>query len=631
MSGYTSTSYTPSSPSGGKNEDFVEYTGNNTVPTGTPPDGVDTRVLSNGRRYDWDGSSWIFIESTSPWDNMDGTPADQSSSEIRYDNGDVHIGDAINLQFESANQLDGNDGKIGTRTFDKGLNIVGSATESGDNKRYLTIWADTEIKGDIQIDETNNFLSATGESISLGKTKDTHRRHETAYGVGAGEGRTADYGAFIGSNAGRNSGGGNLTAMGYGAGENVVNGGETLALGVYALRGASGDSRYSVALGREAAENARRIYQSSVIGRSAAEGADIRDSVISGAYANRTGTVYRGVSIGLLSHDQGTGNYSNFIGAFSGQNRTGGQFNNGLGYEALKGANNSQYNSAIGAYALRNLAGGSHHNAIGYQAGESATGSHNQYMGYRAGLNNKGSQNLIAGAYHAGTANEGNNNILLGLYAGGENKRHNNLFAGSSSGRRNTQDHCVGIGVNSLYENIGYMGIGIGYQAGRQQSGSYNTFFNREAGYAHQGNHTIGIGQNASRNNNTNQSTFFNVNAGNGATGNNKIGIGQEADYQGTGSQVIGLGYRAGRNNTGSFTTFLGHQAGYRNTGTHVVGIGQNAGLSNTQNNRFIIDNDVMPAFNNHASAQSAIAGSPAGMTYLYYNTATNSISAVRT
>lgn len=44
-----------------KNEDYVEYTGNTTVPTAAPPLGVDTRVLSNGDRYDWDGAAWQLV------------------------------------------------------------------------------------------------------------------------------------------------------------------------------------------------------------------------------------------------------------------------------------------------------------------------------------------------------------------------------------------------------------------------------------------------------------------------------------------------------------------------------------------------------------------------------------------
>ena len=48
-------------PSGDLNNDRVLYTGNTTIPTLAPPKGVDTAVLSNGTRYDWDGTVWVLV------------------------------------------------------------------------------------------------------------------------------------------------------------------------------------------------------------------------------------------------------------------------------------------------------------------------------------------------------------------------------------------------------------------------------------------------------------------------------------------------------------------------------------------------------------------------------------------
>lgn len=47
----------PASP----NEDYVRYSTNNTPPSGTPPDGVDTHVSDDGTRYDWDGTQWVPV------------------------------------------------------------------------------------------------------------------------------------------------------------------------------------------------------------------------------------------------------------------------------------------------------------------------------------------------------------------------------------------------------------------------------------------------------------------------------------------------------------------------------------------------------------------------------------------
>jgi hypothetical protein len=44
---------------GDLNNDRVLYTGNTAIPTLAPPKGVDTAVLSNGTRYDWDGTVWV--------------------------------------------------------------------------------------------------------------------------------------------------------------------------------------------------------------------------------------------------------------------------------------------------------------------------------------------------------------------------------------------------------------------------------------------------------------------------------------------------------------------------------------------------------------------------------------------
>lgn len=41
------------------NIDNVLYTGNNTIPTLPPDDGIDTVVLLNGDKYNWNGTAWV--------------------------------------------------------------------------------------------------------------------------------------------------------------------------------------------------------------------------------------------------------------------------------------------------------------------------------------------------------------------------------------------------------------------------------------------------------------------------------------------------------------------------------------------------------------------------------------------
>lgn len=48
------------------NEDLVFYSGNNTIPTAAPEDGIDTTVLLNGDRYEWDGTAWQQVLGSTP-------------------------------------------------------------------------------------------------------------------------------------------------------------------------------------------------------------------------------------------------------------------------------------------------------------------------------------------------------------------------------------------------------------------------------------------------------------------------------------------------------------------------------------------------------------------------------------
>lgn len=45
----------------GTNNDRVWYTGSLVAPTVAPAAGIDTAVLSNGLRYDWNGTAWILV------------------------------------------------------------------------------------------------------------------------------------------------------------------------------------------------------------------------------------------------------------------------------------------------------------------------------------------------------------------------------------------------------------------------------------------------------------------------------------------------------------------------------------------------------------------------------------------
>lgn len=111
--------------------------------------------------------------------------------------------------------------------------------------------------------------------------------------------------------------------------------------------------------------------------------------------------------------------------------------------------------------------------------------------------------------------------------------------------------------------------------------------------------------------------------AANGNTQAQVIAIGPNSLSTNIGIAAIGFGSNAGRLNTGNFCVFIGRNAGY-NTVTAV---------GNTLASQFVIANASMPEYADITAAEASITvalGAVAGNTYLFYNTATKSIGAVR-
>ena len=74
--------------------------------------------------------------------------------------GQTHVAPGVPLHFNSIS-ANGDDGKIGTRLYDQGLNIIGAATESGSATRYITLWGETKIN--------NGGFSSSGDISANGK------------------------------------------------------------------------------------------------------------------------------------------------------------------------------------------------------------------------------------------------------------------------------------------------------------------------------------------------------------------------------------------------------------------------------------------------------------------------------
>jgi len=127
----------------------------------------------------------------------------------------------------------------------------------------------------------------------------------------------------------------------------------------------------------------------------------------------------------------------------------------------------------------------------------------------------------------------------------------------------------------------------VGYQAGKVNTGNYNTFFGYQAGLSNVSgteNHFSGY-QSGLSNTSGKQNYFSGMNSGRyNTTGNWNHFEGFEAGKSNTsGGHNYFSGYEAGFNNsTAHFNQFIGYQAGFSNsTGTENHFIGYNAGRSN--------------------------------------------------
>lgn len=150
---------------------------------------------------------------------------------------------------------------------------------------------------------------------------------------------------------------------------------------------------------------------------------------------------------------------------------------------------------------------------------------------------------------------------------------------------------------------------------------------------AYTGTGNVGLGNNALNGNTANDSVGIGYAALQGNTGLRAVSLGYLAGSGNKGGDTVSLGTSAARDNEGFFVVGVGYDAAKENIGDYVVALGSGAAFNNTQSNRFVISNNSLPSFADHAAAAAAIttgSGASAGNTYLYHNQATDSIGAVR-
>ena len=365
------------------------------------------------------------------------------------------------------------------------------------------------------------------------------------------------------------------SSIGFGVGtlSNVSTAGNNIAIGVPALRGASGTftGDYNIGLGYLTGDNLSSGSDNTFLGRYSGyntssggnnffagyfAGSQVTTSsnhIAIGREALRgdiTAKLTGSNNIGLgyqTGYDLSTGTYNFLAGYQAGANLTTGSNNVAIGNGALDAATTGGRNIAIGEAAM-GLGVATNANAfnvaIGYQAGyDITTGGNNFLGGYQAGANlTTGGGNVAIGNSPLAALQSGNNNIALGSGA---------LDASTAV------NYTIAIGE-------GAMGIG-------NASGSYNTVFGRFSGqYLTTGGGNVLVGGFGAGRNLTTGSN--NVILGNNSagisltTGTNNIVLGNSADASSaTVSNEITLG-------NSSITRFRIPGAGIDNTSAALSG-----------------------------------------------------------
>jgi len=252
----------------------------------------------------------------------------------------------------------------------------------------------------------------------------------------------------------------------------------------------------------------------------------------------------------------------------------------------------------------------------------------NSKVGITKGSVLAGSDSVIAFGESASSVSTVTRAVAIGKEAGMSTNGTDRISIGDKSGSFATGSNVNALGLeagkSSLASNMNAFGYRAGYLS--NVSTNYVNAIGTSAASSNLASNVNALGKEAAQNNQAG-GTYLNAigdNAGGGNFGQYCNFIGASAGSGGNaGNHVIAIGRAAGRANTGQLCTFIGRYAGTNSLFT----------TFNTLSGQFVISNDTMPSYLDHAAAALAITvalGAVAGSTYLYHNQTTNSIGAVR-
>jgi len=274
-----------------------------------------------------------------------------------------------------------------------------------------------------------------------------------------------------------------------------------------------------------------------------------------GREALSSATTYKAETVAIGNQAGDTSGQANaYVGHKAGNGNTGGDYNTGVGWNALKGFG-TEYSTALGYSAGANSNGdynvllgantGKAYNstfsntvAVGYQALTAlTTGASNTAVGYQASQSlTTGQQNTTFG-YQAGKSNiNGTTNTFIGFSAGLSNTLTANTYVGSQAGQYATSNGSTGLGVRANYNADGEYNTGVGYSANDQVvAGQRNSAFGAFSNNFSNGSYNVAVGYEALKGVSS-TSTFSNT-----------VAVGYQAGTAlTTGGNNILIGYQAG-------------------------------------------------------------------------------------
>tara|TARA_R110000868_G_scaffold38853_10_gene135575 strand:+ start:2652 stop:3902 length:1251 start_codon:yes stop_codon:yes gene_type:complete len=217
--------------------------------------------------------------------------------------------------------------------------------------------------------------------------------------------------------------------------------------------------------------------------------------------------------------------------------------------------------------------------------------------------------NAVAIGDFAASSRNGTNIVALGNYAGNFSEGSNVNAFGLESGRFSKVGNLNALGYKAA-SNIAITKTNInalGSEAAKGSSGDNVNAFGNSAALDNSGSRVNAFGLEAAALNISNDVNAF----------------GDSALAGNSGFSSTAIGKNAGRKNSGAFSTFIGGEAGYDS----------NTDIGNSLSSSFVISNIYIPEYANRAAAVAGITvvlGAVANNTYLYYNTTTFAIEAVR-